>query len=119
LGVPRGHLSLNALYRCLSAVVPHKTAIEEHLVRQGRDLFGFDNDLLLYDLTSTYFEGRMAQNPKAQRGYSRDHRPGRQSRRFPARLRIARRNRPRRRHAQPDDRKTRSTLRRRPAHRLL
>ena len=75
LGVPRGHLSLNALYRCLSAVVPHKTAIEDHLVRQGRDLFGFDNDLLLYDLTSTYFEGRMAQNPKAQRGYSRDHRP--------------------------------------------
>ena len=75
LGVPRGSLSLNALYRCLSAVLPHKAAIEEHLVRQGRDLFGFDNDLLLYDLTSTYFEGRMAGNPKAQRGYSRDHRP--------------------------------------------
>jgi transposase len=75
LGVPRGHLSLNALYRCLSAVVPHKAAIEEHLVRQGRDLFGFTNDLLFYDLTSTYFEGRMAHNPKAQRGYSRDHRP--------------------------------------------
>jgi transposase len=75
LGVPRGHLSLNALYRCLSAVLPHKTAIEEHLIRQGHDLFGFDTDLLLYDLTSTYFEGRMAGNPKAQRGYSRDHRP--------------------------------------------
>jgi Transposase DDE domain len=75
LGVPRGHLGLNALYRCLSAVVAHKAAIEEHLVRQGRDLFGFDNDLLLYDLTSTYFEGRLAGNPKAQRGYSRDHRP--------------------------------------------
>ena len=75
LGVPRGHLSLNALYRCLSAVMPHKAAIEEHLIRQGRDLFGFDTDLLLYDLTSTYFEGRMANNPKAQRGYSRDHRP--------------------------------------------
>jgi transposase len=75
LGVPRGRLSLNALYRCLSAVVTHKTAIEDHLVQQGRDLFGFDNDLLLYDLTSTYFEGRMAGNPKAERGYSRDHRP--------------------------------------------
>lgn len=75
LGVPRGHLSLNALYRCLSAVLPHKAAIEEHLIRQGHDLFGFDTDLLLYDLTSTYFEGRMAGNPKAQRGYSRDHRP--------------------------------------------
>ena len=35
----------------------------------------FGNDLLLYDLTSTYFEGRLADNPKAQRGYSRDHRP--------------------------------------------
>ncbi len=75
LGVPRTSIGLNALYRCLSAVVPHKAAIEEHLVRQGRDLFGFDNDLLLYDLTSTYFEGRLAGNPKAQRGYSRDHRP--------------------------------------------
>jgi transposase len=74
LGVPRDMLSLNALYRCLSAVVPHKAAIENHLVRQGRDLFGFDSDILLYDLTSTYFEGRMANNPKAQRGYSRDHR---------------------------------------------
>jgi hypothetical protein len=75
LGVPRQRIGLNALYRCLSAVVPHKAAIEDHLVRQGRDLFGFDNDLLLYDLTSTYFEGRLAGNPKAQRGYSRDHRP--------------------------------------------
>lgn len=75
LGVPRERIGLNALYRCLSAVLPHKAAIEDHLVRQGRDLFGFDNDLLLYDLTSTYFEGRLAGNPKAQRGYSRDHRP--------------------------------------------
>jgi len=75
LGVPRGRLGLNALYRCLSEVVPHKAAIEAHLVNQGRDLFGFTHDLLLYDLTSTYFEGRLAGNPKAQRGYSRDHRP--------------------------------------------
>lgn len=75
LGVPRQAIGRNALYRCLSAVVAHKAVIEEHLVQQGRDLFGFDNDLLLYDLTSTYFEGRLAGNPKAQRGYSRDHRP--------------------------------------------
>jgi transposase len=75
LGVPRDQLSLNALYRCLSATLPHKTTIERHLVEQGRDLFAFENDLLLYDLTSTYFEGRMAGNAKAQRGYSRDHRP--------------------------------------------
>jgi hypothetical protein len=75
LGVPRDRLGLNLLYRCLSEVIPHKAALEAHLVRQGRDLFAFTNDLLLYDLTSTYFEGRLAGNPKAQRGYSRDHRP--------------------------------------------
>jgi hypothetical protein len=75
LDVPRGRLGLNALYRCLSAVVVHKAAIEKHLVEKGRHLFAFANDLLLYDLTSTYFEGRLAGNAKAQRGYSRDHRP--------------------------------------------
>jgi len=68
-------LTLNHLYRCLSLVEPHKHAIEQHLADQGRDLFSFTNDLLLYDLTSTYFEGRLERNPKAQRGYSRDHRP--------------------------------------------
>jgi transposase len=75
LGVPRGRWHLNLLYRCLSEVEPHQHTIEAHLVRQGRDLFSFANDLVLYDLTSTYFEGRLAGNPKAQRGYSRDHRP--------------------------------------------
>ena len=68
-------LSLNHLYRCLSLVEPHKHTIEKHLADQGRDLFHFSNELLLYDLTSTYFEGRLDDNPKAQRGYSRDHRP--------------------------------------------
>jgi transposase len=68
-------LTLNHLYRCLSLVEPHKQTIEQHLADQGRDLFAFRNDLLLYDLTSTYFEGRLDGNPKAQRGYSRDHRP--------------------------------------------
>ena len=68
-------LFLNQLYRCLSLVEPHKKTIEKHLAEQARDLFHCQNDLLLYDLTSTYFEGRLAHNPKAQRGYSRDHRP--------------------------------------------
>lgn len=67
-------LSLNQLYRCLSLVEPHKQTIENHLAEQARDLFAFQNDLLLYDLTSTYFEGRLEHNAKAQRGYSRDHR---------------------------------------------
>lgn len=75
LDFPVTRLTLNHLYRCLSLIEPHKAAIENHLAEQGRDLFHFTNDLLLYDLTSTYFEGRMANNPKAQRGYSRDHRP--------------------------------------------
>jgi transposase len=75
LDVPRGRLSLNALYRCLSELIPHKATLETHLVNQGRNLFDFVNDLLLYDLTSTYFEGRLSGNPKAQYGYSRDHRP--------------------------------------------
>jgi transposase len=75
LDVPRTRITLDHLYRCLSALAPHKRLIEAHLLQQGRDLFHFDNDLLLYDLTSTYFEGRLAHNPKAQRGYSRDHRP--------------------------------------------
>jgi transposase len=68
-------LTLDHLYRCLSLLEPHKAAIEKHLAEQGRDLFHFRNDLLLYDLTSTYFEGRLEHNSKAQRGYSRDHRP--------------------------------------------
>jgi len=75
LGVPRDRIHLNLLYRCLSEVVPHQRTLESHLVDKGRDLFHFDNHLVLYDLTSTYFEGRLAGNPKAQRGYSRDHRP--------------------------------------------
>ena len=75
LGVPRDRFHLNLLYRCLSEVIPHQRAIQTHLVQQGRDLFSFDNDLVLYDLTSTYFEGRVDGNDKARRGYSRDHRP--------------------------------------------
>ena len=75
LDYPSARLTLNHLYRCLSLVEPHKHTIEKHLAEQGRDLFHFSNDLLLYDLTSTYFEGRLDDNPKAQRGYSRDHRP--------------------------------------------
>jgi len=75
LEVPYARLSLNHLYRCLSLVEPHKQTLERYLAEQARDLFHFHNDLLLYDLTSTYFEGRLDHNPKAQRGYSRDHRP--------------------------------------------
>jgi transposase len=63
------------LYRTLDRMVPHKAALERHLAGKWRDLFGARFDVLLYDLTSTYFEGDAAGVDKAARGYSRDHRP--------------------------------------------
>ncbi len=63
------------LYRCLDRLLEHKSALEEHLAGKWRDLFGASFDIVLYDLTSTYFEGAAETIPKAKRGYSRDHRP--------------------------------------------
>ena len=62
------------LYRCLDRLVEHKDALEGHLKRKWGELFQADFDVLLYDLTSTYFEGLMEEVPQAKRGYSRDHR---------------------------------------------
>jgi transposase len=62
------------LYRALDHLVVHKAAIEAHLSRRSGELFAVENEVLLYDVTSTYFEGEAAANPLAQRGYSRDHR---------------------------------------------
>ena len=63
------------LYRTLDRLLPHKTAIEEHLKNRLGELFALEYDLLLYDVTSTYFEGLAEGNPQAMRGHSRDHRP--------------------------------------------
>ena len=63
------------LYRALDRMVEHKGALEGHLAQRWRDLFGASFDVLLYDLTSTYFEGDAQEVEKAARGYSRDHRP--------------------------------------------
>jgi transposase len=63
------------LYRCLDRVLEHKRELFVYLKQKWADLFGADFEVLLYDLTSTYFEGEMKQNPKARRGYSRDGRP--------------------------------------------
>jgi transposase len=63
------------MYRALDKLVGHKAAIEAHLARRAGELFAVDNEVLLYDVTSTYFEGEAEANPLAQRGYSRDHRP--------------------------------------------
>ena len=56
-------------------LLPHKEAIEKHLKERLGDLFDLKYELLLYDVTSTYFEGQCLANPMAQRGYSRDSRP--------------------------------------------
>jgi transposase len=62
------------LYRCLDRVLEHKQELFVWLKQKWADLFQADFEVLLYDLTSTYFEGEMEQNPKAKRGYSRDKR---------------------------------------------
>jgi transposase len=62
------------LYRCLDRVLAHKQELFVWLKQKWADLFAADFEVLLYDLTSTYFEGELEQNPKAKRGYSRDGR---------------------------------------------
>ena len=62
------------LYRALDLVLEHKAELEAHLSRRSGELFAVDNEVLLYDVTSTYFEGEAEGNALAQRGYSRDHR---------------------------------------------
>jgi transposase len=74
LGVPAEKVYDERLYRALDALLPHKEALEEHLKNRLGELFGLKYDLLLYDVTSTYFEGEAKGNPLAQRGYSRDKR---------------------------------------------
>jgi transposase len=63
------------LYRALDQLLVHKATLESHLSRRCGELFATQNEVLLYDVTSTYFEGQAEANPLAQRGYSRDHRP--------------------------------------------
>jgi len=63
------------LYRCLDRVLEHKRELFVWLKQKWADLFQADFEVLLYDLTSTYFEGEMEGNTKAKRGYSRDGRP--------------------------------------------
>jgi transposase len=63
------------LYRALDLLLEHKAELEAHLSRRSGELFAIDNEVLLYDVTSTYFEGEAEGNALARRGYSRDHRP--------------------------------------------
>jgi Transposase DDE domain len=75
LALPAALVNDDRCYRALDRLVPHKPALEQHLVGRLGELFALDYDLLLYDVTSTYFEGQARLNPLAQRGHSRDHRP--------------------------------------------
>ena len=74
LGVPAEKVNDDRLYRSLDKVLVHKEALEILLKHRMGSLFDLEYDLLLYDVTSTYFEGEAKANPKAQRGYSRDRR---------------------------------------------
>jgi hypothetical protein len=74
LGVPDSAVTKDRLYRTLDRLLEAQEAIENDLKNQFGRLFQLDYDLLLYDLTSTYFEGLAEENELARRGYSRDHR---------------------------------------------
>ncbi len=67
-------LAEDALYRNLDKLHERRVTIEAALADRERNLFGLDQTIFLYDVTSTYFEGRALGNAKAKRGYSRDHR---------------------------------------------
>jgi len=62
------------LYAVLDKLLPHRNALFQHLRARWQDLFSVKYEVLLYDLTSTYFEGAAEEIPKATYGYSRDHR---------------------------------------------
>jgi len=75
LGLPEEKVNDDRLYRALDRLLPYKDELEQHLCGRLGTLFKLDYDLLLYDVTSTYFEGQANSNELAARGYSRDHRP--------------------------------------------
>lgn len=75
LGIPQDKVNDDRLYRALDNLLPHKVELEKYLKGKLGELFDLEYDLLLYDVTSTYFEGEGASNGQARRGYSRDHRP--------------------------------------------
>ena len=76
LGEDYSLVEKNALYRCLDKVLEHKQALFSHLTERWQGLFGAKFDVLLYDLTSTYFESSRPadENDKRRYGYSRDKR---------------------------------------------
>lgn len=75
LGVSEEVAEKDRLYRCLDRILEHKDDLCRHVTQRWKSLFDATCDVLLYDLTSTYFEGLCTEIPKAKHGYSRDGRP--------------------------------------------
>ena len=77
LGADASLADPHVLYGCHDRLLEHKEALFSHLVGRWRDLFNASFEVLLYDLTSTYFESDppLQENDKRRHGYSRDHRP--------------------------------------------
>jgi hypothetical protein len=78
LGADFGLAEAHKLYACHDLLLPHKADLFSHLMARWRDLFNANFDVLLYDLTSTYFEinaSDVAEGDKRRHGYSRDKRP--------------------------------------------
>jgi len=77
LGADDGLADIHKLYACHDRLVEHKSAVFDHLVQRWRDLFNVAFDVLLYDLTGTYFEANppFDEDDKRRFGYSRDKRP--------------------------------------------
>lgn len=73
-GIPAAKIYDNRLYRGLDHLLRHKQALQKHLKERLGSLFDIKDDLFLYDVTSTYFEGEHADSELCQRGYSRDSR---------------------------------------------
>lgn len=74
IGIPAEKIYDNRLYRGLDAILPLREKLFSHLKKRYEGWFGSRFEFLLYDITSTYFEGECKRNPQAQRGYSRDSR---------------------------------------------
>lgn len=74
LAVPVEKVHTDRLYAGLDRLYAHKESIEKHLRHRAGELFEAEFEVLIYDLTSTYFEGKAEGNAKAVRGYSRDNR---------------------------------------------
>jgi transposase len=75
LGVAWDKINDDRLYRGLDELHAHKEQLTQHLLQRYQSWFGVGFEFLIYDVTSTFFEGQAKGNTKAARGYSRDSRP--------------------------------------------